>query len=181
MAPCIDNGLLTLATCKPVIRRCAREGDWVVAFFGVNDGFGEVAWAGCIATKMSTGEYQRRHSSRADAVYREITPGNYEPLRPDYHDDEAQRKRDYSNPVLLFSRDSTWYFGQNSCSTPPAIQHLVASGQGHRVNKRKDGDLGHLISWLRSICPPGMHGKPKHDYRCGKCEPQPKKRKCVAC
>ena len=32
MAPCPENGMITLGTCKPVIRRVARAGDWVLGF-----------------------------------------------------------------------------------------------------------------------------------------------------
>lgn len=39
MAPSIDQGVVSLATCKPVIRRCAGPGDWVV------ENTGSTAWA----------------------------------------------------------------------------------------------------------------------------------------
>jgi hypothetical protein len=29
-APCVDNGLLTLAICKPMIRSVAKRGDWIL-------------------------------------------------------------------------------------------------------------------------------------------------------
>jgi hypothetical protein len=46
MAPCIDGGLVTLATCKPIIRRSARPGDWVLGFYPSPFERGMLAWAG---------------------------------------------------------------------------------------------------------------------------------------
>jgi Nucleotide modification associated domain 2 len=76
MAPCPENGLITLGTCKPVIRRLARPGDWVLGFRPGSLVRGLVLWAGKVECKMSHGEYQRTHASRSDAVYR--SPANGE-------------------------------------------------------------------------------------------------------
>ena len=32
-APCVDNNLLTLCICKPLIRRRANIGDWIILSF----------------------------------------------------------------------------------------------------------------------------------------------------
>lgn len=75
MAPCPDGGQITLATCKPVIRRVARPGDWVIGFRPGSLERGLVLWAGRVESKLSHGEYQRRHTKRSDAVYREGEAG----------------------------------------------------------------------------------------------------------
>lgn len=33
-APCVENGLLSLAICKPMIRKTAKEGDLILGFAG---------------------------------------------------------------------------------------------------------------------------------------------------
>ncbi|HYJ82411.1 MAG TPA: hypothetical protein VEW26_06150, partial [Allosphingosinicella sp.] len=71
IAPCIDGGLITLATCKPVVRRVARPGDWVMGFFGKGYAPGTLAWAARIAGKREPFDYERAYRPRADAVYRE--------------------------------------------------------------------------------------------------------------
>jgi hypothetical protein len=35
-APCVDNDILSLAICKPVIRRVAKEGDIIFGFGAAN-------------------------------------------------------------------------------------------------------------------------------------------------
>jgi hypothetical protein len=168
VAPCVDDDLLTLATCKPVIRRVARVGDWVVGFRGKAPA-GVVIWAGRIACKFSVGDYEARHRGRADAVYRLQPDGSYLKLRPDYHARREDVLKDLSGPALVFDPASTWYFGSDAQLSPDTLMHLAASGQGHRVNFRRPGDEDVLLGWLNELGPPGIHGLPQAEAHCGGC------------
>src|SRR5262245_14974675 len=85
MAPCVDDGLVSLATCKPKIRASANPGDWVIGLRPSPAPRGLVVWAGRVAHSIGVGEYERQHRGRSDAVYRIKPDGGFERLRPDYH------------------------------------------------------------------------------------------------
>lgn len=162
MAPCIDDGLISLATCKPAVRASARPGDWVIGCFPKPAPRGVVAWAARVAECVPVGEYERRHRGRSDAVYREKPDGTFRPLRPSYHPEPDQRRKDTRSPVLVFDEAAAWYFGDQPEMLPDELMHLAAAGQGHRVNDRKDGDLQALQAWLSGLSSPGVVGKPRH-------------------
>lgn len=162
MAPCFDAGTISLATCKPGIRKHAQEGDWVAGFWPGSDHRGLLVWAGRVSRSMPTGEYQLSHSKRPDAVYSERRDKTFERLKRGYHCDPKQMERDVGNPVLLFERSANWYFGSSPRELPDVLMHLAAKGQGYRVNFREDGDLERSIAWLFE-CEPGVHGKPRDE------------------
>jgi hypothetical protein len=162
MAPCVDGGLLTLATCKPVIRRVARPDDWVLGFLPGSESRGMVAWAARVDRKVEQGAFGREFRGRSDAVYPWDDEGNIVFLRPAYHPKPYDRKKDLSGPALIFDPTATWYFGDNPKRLPDVILHLAASGQNHRVNFRQPGDYRAMLDWLAAIGEPGMHGKPRH-------------------
>lgn len=162
MAPCIDDGLVSLATCKPAVRSSARPGDWVIGCFPKPAPRGVVAWAARIAECISVGEYETRYRGRSDAVYRENADGTFRRLRPDYHPEPDQVRKDTRAPVLVFDTAAAWYFGDQPEMLPDDLMHLAAQGQGHRVKLREIGDLELLQAWLAGIAKPGILGKPRH-------------------
>ncbi|HYN45407.1 MAG TPA: hypothetical protein VES64_01810 [Allosphingosinicella sp.] len=180
MAPSIDNGLVSLATCKPVIRRCAGPGDWVIGFLASPAPSGMVAWAGRVSRSLSVGSYEREFRGRSDAVYRERADGSFRRLRKDYHAQPGEMEKDVSGPVLLFDSTSTWYFGDHPQMLPDSLSHLAAQGQGHRVNGVGSGDPAHLLAWLMGLGPPGIHGQPPDPEAGPGCGPPPAKN-CRAC
>ena len=166
MAPCIDNGLVSLATCKPQIRASAKPGDWVVGFRPSPAPRGLVVWAGQIAESIGVGEYEQRHSfkrrgGRADAIYRELADGGFERLRPDYHPGPNEFSKDTSAPVLIFNPRATWYFGKEPQMISEQLMHLAAGGRGHRVSGVQEGDAAALQNWLESLAPSGVHYPPR--------------------
>lgn len=167
MAPCIDHGLVSLATCKPKIRASAKLGEWVVGFRPSPAPRGLVVWAGQVAESIEVAEYERLHSckrrgGRADAVYRELTNGGFERLRPQYHPGADEFRQDTSAPVLLFDARTTWYFGCEPEMLPEHLLHIATGGRGHRVNGTQEGDAVALQTWLAGIAPPGVHHSPRN-------------------
>src|SRR3989449_5973689 len=72
-APCVQDGLLSLAICKPMIRSTAEVGDLIFGF-AAKSLFGDnrliyIAW---VTDKKSEGEYylNKRFSGRGDRIYR---------------------------------------------------------------------------------------------------------------
>jgi hypothetical protein len=73
-APAVQNGLLTLAICRPDIRRNAKIGDIVLGIGGVPIGMGRVIFAAKVTGRMGGGangpEYYQKHPDREDAIFR---------------------------------------------------------------------------------------------------------------
>jgi len=167
MAPCIDHGLVSLATCKPKIRASAKPGEWVVGFRPGLAHRGLAVWAGQVAECINVGEYERLHSckrrgGRADAVYRELPSGGFKRLRPQYHPGPDEFLKDTTAPVLIFDPKATWYFGSEPQMLPEHLLHIAAGGRGHRVNGTLEGDAVALQTWLADIAPPGVHHSPRN-------------------
>ena len=159
-APNPFSGWCTLATCKPKIRRNARPGDWVVGFLPRPHPRGLIVYAGRILQTLEVGSYERRHRGRSDAGYRERTDGSFKRLRPEYHSNRDEIRKDLSSPVLIFDPGATWYFGDRPQDLPPNLSHLAAAGLGHRVNGANEEDIAAFEVWLRSNWPPGIGTTP---------------------
>lgn len=152
MAPCPEDGLITLGTCKPVIRRMARPGDWVLGFRPGSLVRGLVLWAGKVERSMSHGDYQRAYPKRDDAVYSLGSNGQYERLVP-YHPTQAEMNRDISQPVLLFDPGHSYYFNGIPEPLPEDLAHLAAAGRGHRVTHATPELEARLQAWLDGLNP----------------------------
>lgn len=151
MAPCPDDGLISLGTCKPVIRRMAKPGDWVLGFRPGSLVRGLLLWAGKVEQVMTHGEYQLAHPNRSDAVYQLLSNGKYKRLAPDYHPTQKEMDRDTGAPVLLFAPWHSHYFHGIPEPLPEELAHLAAAGRGHRVTDATPELIAHLESWLGSL------------------------------
>jgi hypothetical protein len=172
MAPCLQDGLLSLSCCKPLIRRSAQPGDWVIGYLpkGLKRGLGpHVAWAGKVAGVMSLGDYQIRYPHRYDAIYRR-TGHSWEghellaPLRDDYHEDERSRVRDRSGRnALLF--EPYWYWGEDAVTAPEIVAEMAHYYVGQSAKGSTPERVQALESWLRATDSPGGHGSPRDPRR----------------
>lgn len=171
MAPCLQGDVLSLACCKPQIRRSAGSGDWVVGYLPkrMKHGRPHVVWAGRVSEVLTLGDYQARHPHRHDAIYRRTGhswEGNeiLEPLRDDYHEDERSRFRDRRGKnALIFS--PFWYWGENAVSAPEPVAEMAHYfvGQSKRGSTPERVQL--LESWLWATTPPGGNGQPRDPRR----------------
>jgi hypothetical protein len=185
MAPNPRGGLVTLATCKPEIRKHAREGDWVVANFPSPKNE-LVAWAGRIKRCIPVGYYASEFPERDDALHEMTVDGEPQRIRGKhewYHQGTSEQHKDRSGNVLIFDMNSCWYFGDQGRQYHTTLEHLIARGRGHRVNNRKPGDLEELLAWLKTQGTPGIHGSPRDEWEgpgdggCAR-KPEPKKSSC---
>lgn len=178
-APCIDNGLLTLATCKPAIRSTADIGDWVAGYMPKGLGEGLLVWFAQVEKVMRPTDYERNYRGRRDAQYRMNASGDIERVNPRYHPDRDQQHRDKRAKVLIFDPAATWYFGGEPVEPPSSLGFLKPEGQGHRVKVREPGDLEAMLICLNEEGPPGLFARPRSDEDddCGTgCAPSPKRR-----
>lgn len=163
MAPCMDDNMLTLSCCKPMIRKHAIPGDWVIAFAPKQYGVGRVAYVGQVSEVLSLGEYEKRFRGRRDAIYRAKSIATGEeliPLRKDYHSDENSRARDRGGKnALIFA--PFWYWGGTGIPARGEIADLAHYFVG-QTTKRSTGEaISQLKEWLYTLTNPGIHGRPR--------------------
>lgn len=163
-APCIDGGMLTLCCCKPVIRKGAGIGDWVIGLAPKRFGVGLVAWAGQVAKVLPMGAYGEQFSERQDAIYRvsAIAADGKEMLDHvggHYHNTAKQRSTDASGlHCLIFS--PFWYFGRQARTLPMNLLGLTHYHVG-QTSRGSDVELAlKLQAWL-SQWPAGVSGRPR--------------------
>jgi hypothetical protein len=178
-APCVWRGLMSLALCKPVIRRRAGKGDMIFGFGGKE--YGErliyVAWV--TEDKLTAGAYygDRTYSERPDCIYRDVggTPERKPDAKYHYLSDESHRDvgSNFERAHVLLSRDFR-YFGNKATDdykrSFPAVKALIEGlGRGHRVNHSPEvhEQLLNLANQLRLNYPQMRIGEP-NDGDCAK-------------
>lgn len=169
MAPCVEEDMLSLSCCKPMIRKYAKPGEWVIGFVPKHKRRGYVAWAGKIAEVIPLGEYEKRFCGRKDAIYRLMgtTSGEQEvlvPLRDDYHCNEKSRSRDRNGKnALIF--EPFWYWGGLGIVAPDEVAELAHYFVGQSTKNSSAERIACLEKWLRSVADPGIHGAPRDEQR----------------
>lgn len=151
-APCVPGELLSLAICKPIIRKVAKEGSWIFGFAGDNlktTHPGNRLIYVAKVTKVVPGHVYYAEGSayegRGDCIYR-WSADNYQ-WRPgaDYHKKGLALSHDLGTPqdgfdraIILLSNNFR-YFGTIGPSLSdqhddPLRLLLGQLTQGHRVN-----------------------------------------------
>jgi hypothetical protein len=148
-APCVAQGILSLAICKPMIRTSAGEGDWVFGFAA--DSLRKenpLIYVARVTEVARDGRYYAdpRYAGRADRIYRRL--GDVFERRPDalFHDRPGDLIHDLGRPpayvraTVLLSTDFR-YFGTAGTADYKARYALlgrVIAGlkRGHRLNHR---------------------------------------------
>lgn len=140
-APCVVSGLLSLAICKPKIRKTASKESLVFGYGGKR--YEErLIYIARVTAKLEGDAYYRQHeySRRPDCIYR---VENSQPVRKasaKYHFDSDQRKKDvgfhFENAFVLLSDDFR-YLGEKGTDDfkerYPKLRRLIESlKQGHR-------------------------------------------------
>lgn len=161
-APCIKRGLLSLAICKPIIRRKARAQprDWIFGFGG-RDLRGRLIYIARVTERLENGSYyvDDAYKGRDDRVYRREDGKFVVRSGAKYHSDGTQLEHDlgkppeYTRAVTLLSDDFR-YWGKTGTSDYreqfPAVAALLDRlTQGHRVNL-SDAEGRELVELQRS-------------------------------
>lgn len=163
-APHIDAGgsCLSLACCKPKIRKSAQVGDWVVGIGGLElskrcgeDVAGRLVYAAQIDETLDFNSYYNdpRFANRADNIYHRTGDGTtgWEQDTNPFHSSEHV-SRDTGVDRVLVSHHFL-YFGSNGpmmAELGEKYLSLVKRGQGHKkvslVKKSVAGSFVHLLS-----------------------------------
>lgn len=157
-APNYDPPLVTLAVCKPRIRRKAKIGDLVLAFAGKSVNPTEphtVIWAGVVKEKMTFFEYWENKrfdckkpdgSDRPDNFYRPSGGGLLWVQNPTHGPEEAEH--DIRGQYVLAFKP-TWQFGAQGPVLPFDFGLRMVSGRrGERVTDLSEEEWCRLFAWL---------------------------------
>jgi hypothetical protein len=180
-APNPFHGFCTLATCKPVIRRVAKVGDWVIGTGSADyKRTGQLICAMQVSETMSFDDYwadPRFHAKRPDLtgsrmqafgdnIYSRGSDMNWRQLDSHHSlpggeinqvnvEDDTQ-----TNRVLVANK--FWYYGDKALPIPAAFRGRGAASicahRGHRKNFQP-GLVDEFLTWLIEQ-PPGRLGRP---------------------
>ncbi len=184
-APNPYGGFLTLATCKPRIRRIARPGEAIVGTGSVKSiGADRVVYAAEVARVVPIGLYGReaayavkRPKARGDWWEKDgdnlyAYDGDRVLVRASRHhprSDESFRDHDLSGRNVLIC-DRFWYFGRSAPRLPVALHGIVKRGPHHK--RTSDPDLiAALHAWLRGFNQ-GIHDYPAMMHATPGCLPR---------
>jgi hypothetical protein len=145
-APCVENGLLSLAICKPEIRSTAKKDDIILGFAAKSlSADNRLIYVARVTAKIEDGDYFKsdKFSNRSDCIYR-WTQGHF--IIQDgakFHRSGANLQHDlgkapkYVQANVLLSCEFS-YFGANGTADYKREFRLVAEAveklkRGHRV------------------------------------------------
>jgi hypothetical protein len=126
-APCAEDGCLTIAICKQVMRRNAKVGDTIVGISGYKLGKKKKIIFIATITKMVTME-EYGDSPRSDSIYTSDLK-----LKPNPFHDCTNYKRDVSGKNVIISTDFI-YFGKKNIVVPKNLQGIIP-GRGYQTDK----------------------------------------------
>lgn len=146
-APCVSEDLLSLAICKPMIRRTAKEGDLLFGFAAKSlDTRHRLIYVAELSKPITDGAYYTddQYHYRPDCIYQKSGDGYR--LRNDakYHSEKDHIERDLGrskdwNRIIVLVSENFRYFGKSDSldyrTAHPAIWSVVEQLRSeHRVN-----------------------------------------------
>jgi hypothetical protein len=169
-APCVENGCLTIAICKPEIRRLAKVGDIIVGISGYKLGKKKKIIFIAKTTKMVTME-EYGDNLRSDSIYTSKLK-----MKPNPFHNCSDYKRDMRGENVIMSTDFI-YFGKKHIPLPENL-HEIIPGRAYQSTKNEPFKQT-LINLFASQKKKGI-GK-RGDYtekRTSKCSKQKKTIRC---
>jgi hypothetical protein len=153
---------LTLALCKPKIRKHARRGDVVMAFAGSNlrGDPDAVVWAGVVTESLTFAQYwndPRFGTKKAvppivgDNIYEPhpAQPTGYRQHAHTHHDAGSVRTDLDGQRVLVFGSPDTWIFRDDPRLLPTHFGlSMGPARRGHQVADLEPGQWSRLREWL---------------------------------
>ncbi|APG28859.1 hypothetical protein A7E78_14075 [Syntrophotalea acetylenivorans] len=170
-APNPFHGFLTLATCKPAIRRNARAGDILFGTGSKNTvGNNKLVYAAIVSKVVQITEYDINpkfevkkptingewYSKHGDNIYSVENAHWIQRRNPHHNRNDIKRDTSGSNVLICYE---FWYFGKSAVTIPGHLQHIIKKGPGHkRISENKE--IMQVSQWLHSL-PKGINGTPE--------------------
>jgi hypothetical protein len=182
-APCVPDGLLSLAICKPMIRSTAKVGDVIFGFAASSlHRDNRLIYIARVTKKICHGEYyrERRYTNRSDRIY-EWRQGKFAWRRGALHHGPKDLCHDLGQPPnyakanVLLSTDFR-YFGASGTADykarfPRMRKAVEQLGRGHRVTHDEVlcKQMLALKRWIWAKNPKKVAGEPTSSPRRGVC------------
>jgi hypothetical protein len=182
-APCVWNGLLSLAICKPMIRTKAKRDDLVFGFAANSLRHdNRLIYVARITGKVCNGDYyrQERFAKRGDRIY-EWRRNSFTWRKGALHHGPKHLVHDlgrgprYARATVLLSTDFRYFGGSGTSDYRvrfPLVREVVEElGRGHRVphDERLRMALLDLKEWVWKNTPKRVAGKATDAPRAGVC------------
>lgn len=167
----------TLATSKPIIRKCAQRGDWVAAFGSVDTALhGKLVMLMRVEEILTFDEYweDKRFQSKRPVFDKEIMYTYGDNI---YHHEgltwlqerSSQSMEDGSTNYVNLKRDTQtnrvliatefYYFGNKAINLPDEFGGLIAYSSGNGVYADKNA-IEAFVKYISENYDVGMHGSP---------------------
>ncbi|WP_250432449.1 Nmad2 family putative nucleotide modification protein [Hanstruepera flava] len=179
-APNPFYGICTLNICKPVIRRTAKAGDWVVGVGSKNvkgkDLSGKLVYAMLVTKKMTMQQYhvyckkyapnkipdiRHKHYKRrvGDCIY-DFDKDPSGKLLPSVH--AIENKNTDLGGVFTLLSNHFYYFGDKPVDIPQHLKGIINQGRGHK-SKANDHLVQDFVLWIESqgYVKNHLYGKPQ--------------------
>jgi Nucleotide modification associated domain 2 len=172
-APCVWRGLLSLAICKPMIRKMAHKNDLIFGFAANSlhkDKRNRLIYVAYV-TKKAGREYYKSYAKRPDSIYR-LSGGRFAWKSDAAYHGPNDLKHDlgtypsYERASVLLSR-SFRYFGRAGTDEYkyrfPRIKRAVERlGRGARVHHNEElrRELIEMAEWIFRTTPDDFKGSP---------------------
>jgi len=183
-APCIDDGLISLCICKPLIRQAAEKGDWIIGMGGksVSELKDRLIYIMQVKAVVEGGDYYApgsKYEKRPDCIYKWDETGNKFIWKKGakYHSEKDLKHDLGSYPEYKRARclvgHKFVYFGYNKGPDIVQITDIYnALPRGHKKNHDADiyDRLNCYIHWIMDEFGEGSHGNPTHSYKSKKCD-----------
>ncbi|MBU1616051.1 hypothetical protein KJ693_12180 [bacterium] len=173
-------GICTLVICKPIIRKHANKGDWIVGLGSTNSPIRNmsdcVVFTMQVTDKITMQEYDNycqanypakipnRQSKNyrcrvGDCIY-DYTQGTSPKIRLGVHD-EGNREGDMKGKYALISHHF-YYFGDNPVKLPKSLKPIMHPTQGHKSTVNQPY-LEEFVSWITNLDykPNKLYGEPQ--------------------
>ncbi len=175
---------LTLATCKPGIRRTKKVGDWVAGFTskaldGSEVGKEKLIFLMRVGERLSFHDYYRdeRFQNKipdrsirnpenwaGDNIYKPGSsdawePGDFKQLPNPNHDKCGFQKKDLSGQYVLIA-DKFWYFGSNAIALKLSVRPKVPYGSAQYGVRTGNDKSRRFIEHIEQEFKTGRHGDP---------------------
>tara|TARA_Y100000590_G_C15741443_1_gene1020411 strand:+ start:4029 stop:5330 length:1302 start_codon:yes stop_codon:yes gene_type:complete len=169
-APNPSSGRLTLATCKPKIRKKAQVGDWIIGLHSVKDLDESVCFLSRVSETLTLDQYFKdsrftnKHvdnDPNGDCIYYHDGVGFVQVLN-DHHSPRDYFKDTSVDRVLICSL--FWYFGKKGFSSELTSKTLSWKIRGHRVIKDQ-AIIQSIVDLISSNHRIGIHALPTHSKK----------------
>ena len=172
-APNPFGGVCSLATCKPIIRRCCKIGDLVFGFGSSELGHeNKLIYAFKVDKILTFAEYDAFCNDHCriklpsvdpyhgDCIYYKDPRSGKIKQRENLFHTREEMKQDLEGEHVLLGEEFR-FFGDNAKEIPEILRGIVPPGRGHQSKKNQDY-ASIAQEWIQTFAP-GIHGRPNNE------------------